>query len=244
MAQVVVALFIAKNFRLRSTGSHNFDARGKMRFGEILAARQILAAAVFGFAALPGVNLLHAEEVFRQEDHCLAYRTEKTMFFFVDVEVVGKTCEIKSRVEKEGEQVQFEVSFPIRSLDSGNGFRDGDVAEILSIETHPDLRFVSTSLTLEQVRKVLKQGATELPGVLEFAGQPHPVRFPIELSRQSGAWVVTGKLVTSFTGLGLELPTVAGGVVADARDVLELLVHLRFDQVRGLEALQVVEEAQ
>ncbi|MBQ32557.1 MAG: hypothetical protein CL923_08400 [Deltaproteobacteria bacterium] len=215
-----------------------------MRFGEILAARQILAAAVFGFAALPGVNLLHAEEVFRQEDHCLAYRTEKTMFFFVDVEVVGKTCEIKSRVEKEGEQVQFEVSFPIRSLDSGNGFRDGDVAEILSVETHPDLRFVSTSLTLEQVRKVLKQGATELPGVLEFAGQPHPVRFPIELSRQSGAWVVTGKLVTSFTGLGLELPTVAGGVVADARDVLELLVHLRFDQVRGLEALQVVEEAQ
>ncbi|MAE17114.1 MAG: hypothetical protein CL911_06710 [Deltaproteobacteria bacterium] len=244
MAQVVVALFIAKNFRLRSTGSHNFDARGKMRFGEILAARQILAAAVFGFAALPGVNLLHAEEVFRQEDHCLAYRTEKTMFFFVNVEVVGKTCEIKSRVEKEGEQVQFEVSFPIRSLDSGNGFRDGDVAEILSVETHPDLRFVSTSLTLEQVRKVLKQGATELPGVLEFAGQPHPVRFPIELSRQSGAWVVTGKLVTSFTGLGLELPTVAGGVVADARDVLELLVHLRFDQVRGLEALQVVEEAQ
>jgi len=215
-----------------------------MRFSEILAARQILAAVFFGFAALLGGNLLHAEEVFQQEDHCLAYRTEKTMFFFVDVEVVGKTCELTARVEKTGEQVRFEVSFPIHSLDSGNGFRDGDVAEILAGEAHPEFRFVSASLTLEQVRKVLKQGATELPGVLEFAGQPHPVGFPIELSRQSGAWVVTGKLVTSFTELGLELPTVAGGVVADAQDYLELLVHLRFDQVRGLEELQVVEETQ
>ena len=185
-----------------------------------------------------GTHHLEAEEIFQQEDHCLAYQTEETILLFVDSVVVGKTCEISARVKREGENTRLVVSFPIRSLNSGIGMRDDDVKEILSVESHPDIRFVSDFLREEQVDTALTQGNIKLGGVLEVAGKSYKVRFPLKLSAQSGAWLVTGKLVTSFSEFGLKLPAVLGGVVADTRDYLELLVHLRFDAVQGLVELQ------
>ena len=181
---------------------------------------------------------LEAEEIFQQGDHCLAYQTEETILLVFDLVVVGKTCEISARVKREGENTRFVVSFPIRSLDSGIGMRDEDVNDILSVESQPDIRFVSDFLTRQQIRSALTQGTTKLAGVLEVAGKSHKVLFPLILSKQSGKWLVTGKLVTSFTDLGLELQDVLWGVVADYPDYLELLVHLRFEQVQGLAELQ------
>ena len=185
-----------------------------------------------------GTQHLEAEEIFQQGDHCLAYQTEETILLFVDSVVVGKTCEISARVKREGENTRLDVSFPIRSLDSGVGMRDDDVMEILSVESHPDIRFVSDFLSEKQVDAALTQGKTNLAGILEVAGKSYKVRFPLKLSEQSGAWLVTGKLVTSFSEFGLKLPAVLGGVVADTSDYLELLVHLRFDGVQGLVELQ------
>jgi len=34
------------------------------------------------------------EPVFAPEEHCLAYKTVKTMFFFADVDVIGKSCNV------------------------------------------------------------------------------------------------------------------------------------------------------
>ena len=40
-----------------------------------------------------GSQTSFAEEiVFAPDEHCLAYKTEKSMFFFEDVEVIGKSC--------------------------------------------------------------------------------------------------------------------------------------------------------
>ena len=200
--------------------------------------RTILSAVLFVYFLGLGTQHLEAEEIFQQGDHCLAYQTEETILLFVDSVVVGKTCEISARVKREGENTRFVVSFPIRSLDSGVGMRDEDVTEILSVESHPDIRFVSDFLTWQQIRSALTQGTTKLAGVLEVAGKSHKVLFPLKLSKQSGKWLVTGKLVTSFTDFGLELPAVLWGVVADYPDYLELLVHLRFDRVQGLLELQ------
>jgi len=181
---------------------------------------------------------LKAEEIFQQGDHCLAYQTEETILLFVDSVVVGKTCEISARVKREGKNTRFVVSFPIRSLDSGVGMRDDDVTEILSVESYPDIRFVSDLLRDDQLESALTQGKTKLAGVLEVAGKSYKVQFPLKFSEQSGTWLVTGKLVTSFSEFGLKLPAVLGGVVADTSDYLELLVHLRFDGVQGLLELQ------
>ena len=205
---------------------------------------RILLSAVLFVYFLGLSKHLEAEEIFQQGDHCLAYQTEETILLVFDLVVVGKTCEISARVKREGENTRFVVSFPIRSLDSGIGMRDEDVNDILSVESQPDIRFVSDFLTWQQIRSALTQGTTKLAGVLEVAGKSHKVLFPLKLSKQSGKWLVTGKLVTSFTEFGLELPAVLGGVVADTRDYLELLVHLRFEQVQGLAELQAASMSQ
>ena len=200
---------------------------------------RILLVAVF-FVYFLGLRTQHleAEEIFQQGEHCLAYKTEETILLFIDSDVVGKTCEISARLESEGEHTRYVVSFPIRSLDSGVDMRDKDVIEILSAESHPIIRFVSDFVTEEQVVEALIQGTTMLSGVLEVGGKPYKVLFPLKLSEHSGVWLVTGKLVTSFSKFGLELPAVLGGVVADTRDYLELLVHFRLDRIHGLAEFQ------
>ena len=200
--------------------------------------RTLLSTLLFVYFLGLGAQHLEAEEIFQQGEHCLAYKTEETILLFVDSDVVGKTCEISARLESEGENTRYVVSFPIRSLDSGVDMRDEDVIEILSVESHPIIRFVSDFVTGEQVVEALIQGTTTLSGVLEVGGNPYKVLFPLKLSEHSGVWLVTGKLVTSFSEFGLELPAVLGGVVADTRDYLELLVHLRLDQIHGLAEFQ------
>ena len=200
--------------------------------------RTLLSTLLFVYFLGLGAQHLEAEEIFQQGEHCLAYKTEETILLFVDSDVVGKTCEISARLESEGENTRYVVSFPIRSLDSGVDMRDEDVIEILSVESHPIIRFVSDFVTGEQVVEALVQGTTTLSGVLEVGGKPYKVLFPLKLSEHSGVWLVTGKLVTSFSEFGLELPAVLGGVVADTRDYLELLVHLRLDQIHGLAEFQ------
>ena len=200
---------------------------------------RILLSAVF-FVYFLGLKTQHleAEEIFQQGEHCLAYKTEETILLFIDSDVLGKTCETTARLESEGEHTRYVVSFPIRSLDSGVDMRDEDVIEILSVESHPIIRFVSDFVTGEQVVEALVQGTTTLSGILEVGGKPYKVLFPLKLSEHSGVWLVTGKLVTSFSEFGLELPAVLGGVVADTRDYLELLVHFRLDRVDGLAEFQ------
>jgi len=64
------------------------------------------------------------EHVFALEEHCLAYKTVKTMFFFADVDVIGKSCDVTAEMhwEESGEKAQVEVSVPVKTLDSGNPF--------------------------------------------------------------------------------------------------------------------------
>ena len=200
--------------------------------------RTLLSILLFVYFLGLGSQHLEAEEIFQQGEHCLAYKTKETILLFVDSDVVGKTCEISARLESEGENTRYVVSFPIRSLDSGVDMRDEDVIEILSVESHPIIRFVSDFVTGEQVVEALVQGTTTLSGVLEVGGKPYKMLLPLKLSEHSGVWLVTGKLVTSFSEFGLELPAVLGGVVADTRDYLELLVHLRLDRVHGLAEFQ------
>ena len=157
---------------------------------------------------------------------------------FVDSDVIGKTCEISARLESEGGNTRYVVTFPLRSLNSGVNMRDEDVNKILSVESHPLISFVSDFVTGEQVIETLIQGKTKLSGVLEVGGNPYKMQFPLKLSEHFGVWLVTGKLVTSFSDLGLELPAVLGGVVADTLDYLELLVHLRLDRIHGLAEFQ------
>ena len=66
-----------------------------------------------GILLLQNSTLAFPEEpVFAPEEHCLAYKTVKTMFFFADVDVIGKSCDVTAEMhwEESGEKAQVEVS--------------------------------------------------------------------------------------------------------------------------------------
>ena len=86
--------------------------------------RTLLSTLLFVYFLGLGTQHLEAEEIFQQDDHCLADQTEETILMFIDSVVIGKTCEISARIDREGENTRFVVNFPISSLDSGIGMRD------------------------------------------------------------------------------------------------------------------------
>ena len=90
-----------------------------------------------GFSSLKAED----EEVFSSGDHCLAYRTPKKMFYFTDVIVIGKSCQVNALTEMEGTKKRFIVTVPVESFDSDSSRRDEVVMEILEAEEHPNLRF-------------------------------------------------------------------------------------------------------
>ena len=48
--------------------------------------------------------------------------------------------------------------------------------------------------------------------------------------------MIEGKLITSFSDLKIEAPNAGlGGLLADTRDYLELLVHLQSNKISGAE---------
>ena len=194
----------------------------------------LIKSFIFIYTLGIGTLQLNADEIFKKGDHCLAYQTEETIFLFINSVVIGKTCEISVQVERDANNTRFVLSFPLNSLDSGVIMRDEDVVEMLSYEQVSDIRFVSDFITSGQVNAALKNGKTKLGGVLEVAGKSNNVIFPLNLSENSGTWLVTGKLITSLTEFGIELPSVLGGVIADTNDYLELLVHLNFKLMNGL----------
>ena len=200
--------------------------------------RIILSTIISIYCLGLGSQHLVAQQIFQQGDHCLAYKAKETILLFVDSDVIGKTCKISARLESEGGNTRYVVTFPISSLNSGVDIRDEDVIEILSVESHPIIRFVSDFVTGEQVVEALIQGTTTISGVLEVDGKPYKVLFPLKLTENSGVWLVTGKLVTSLSKFGLELPEVLWGVVGKVLDHFELLVNLRLDRIHGLAEFQ------
>jgi hypothetical protein len=67
-------------------------------------------------------------------------------------------------------------------------------------------------------------------------GNTFPVKFTLNFTDQGGLFLIEGKLITSFSDLNIEVPTVdPGGLFADTRDYLELLVHLQSNKISGAE---------
>ena len=180
------------------------------------------------------------EDVFALDEHCLAYKTEKSMFFFAGFEVIGKSCDVQAEIhwQDSEEQAQVEVSVPVSSFDSGNSLRDGDIPEILRAELTPEIRFISNWLSRTDMQKMLENQSADFSGMLEVAGNTFPVKFTLSFTDQGEFFLIEGKLITSFSELKVEVPTVGpGGLLAEPRDYLELLVHLRSDKISGTEKI-------
>jgi len=178
------------------------------------------------------------EEIFEADDHCVAYRTSKDLLFGVDVEVIGRSCEVTASLiaGAEGEGPQIVVSVPAKSFKSGNIMRNKAVRDILGAEKQPDLLFTSNPIDLERLRGEVEQGRVVLPGRLSLDGRGYPVDFPLELVEHEGHRYVKGRLETTFEEFEVEVPTIALGLIARPHEELELIVNLELERVVGFEA--------
>ena len=193
--------------------------------------------AVFVLTAAPG-DARAEDEIFEPTDHCVAYRTVKDMWFFVDTPIVGKSCEVAASLTASPDDgaPRISVTLPIESLDSRNRFRDGVVADLLGVEEQPDLRFTSDPLDADALREEIPKGSFALPGILSFGGKEFRVEFPVELSESGGRHFAEGSLTMTFEAFGIEVPTVAGGLIARPHDEIEIAFHVELERVDQLEA--------
>lgn len=183
-----------------------------------------------GFSSLKAED----EKIFSSGDHCLAYRTPKKMFFFTDVIVIGKSCQINAWTATKGTKKRFIVTVPVESLDSDNSRRDGVVMEILKAEDHPYLRFETDWFADSVIRNLLQTGNGNVKGILSFADRSYPVSFQMNFFNEGGHYGIEGHLVTNYTAFEMEPPVGGpGGFMAIVKDKLELLAHLQSDQITG-----------
>ncbi len=198
---------------------------------------KLLAAAFAGILLSLNVqSVLAAEPVFSADEHCLAYRTSKKMFFFADVEVVGKSCDFSVLMQwsETPRQARVQVRVPVSSLDSDNSLRDESVIEILDAERFPEIIFVSEWMTEKSWQEKLSSGKGTVFGTLDVGGKPHPVNFSVVFSDQPGYISIRARLKTTFSAFDLEVPTIRpGGMLADISEDLELLAGLRSDRIDG-----------
>jgi len=206
----------------------------RMRIRRPGAATLVLGWVALAWMAPPAAAA--AEEIFEAGDHCVAYRTVKDIFFGFDAEIVGRSCEVSASVavEPDGAGSRVVVAVPVKSLDSGNPLRDWKVADLLGAKLEPELRFVSDPLDATALRADVADGRFVLPGTLQFAGRQYAIDFPLELIEAGERRDIAGHLATTFAAFDVEVPTVAGGLVARPHEELELVVRLDLERVQGL----------
>lgn len=176
-------------------------------------------------------------EIFEEDEHGLAYMTEKKMFLLANIHVTAKSNQPVSNVEfSEGrDKVRVEVSVPLASLDSGNSDRDKSVVDLLNGREYPDIKFSTEWLDCEALAGAVSASLV-VPGELHFAGKSFKIEFPLSFTRKTDHVLISGKLNTSFTNLDMEPPSVGmGGMIANVLNFLEIVVHLRSDKMEGLD---------
>jgi hypothetical protein len=200
-----------------------------VRFIASFSAFVLLAAAAAGAG--------DDEEIFSPGDHCVAYRTTKDILFAVDAEIIGRNCEVTASLvaSEGGAGPRIVVEVPIERFKSRNFLRDRAVADLLGAKTQPELRFTSKAIDVDALRADVASGSFLVSGVLTIGGKDFQVEFPVEISERGGRRHVVGRLPTTFAAFEVEVPTVAGGLIARPHEDLELVVHLDLARVEGLE---------
>ncbi len=179
---------------------------------------------------------LFSSEVFSVEEHCVAYKTKKRVFFIASVGVIGKNCDISSEVIPEpGNLFHVEVSVPILSFESGEVERDRDVAKFLKVESQKNLDFHSESLTLNIWKEKISAGRFDLKGFLKIAGKEYPVVAQIEIVENNGGkqMAIQGVISTKFKDFDLKPPRLWGGIGAKVSKDLSLLFQLQPKKILG-----------
>ncbi|WP_041468430.1 YceI family protein [Chloroherpeton thalassium] len=185
---------------------------------------------------LIGLAKAEHESVFEEDEHGLAYKTEKKMFFLANIHVTGKSNAVvaNAHFSDDNERVQVEITAPIRSFDSGNRDRDKSVFDILKGEEQPNIRFISEWIEREKLAAAINS-TINVAGEIFIGGEPFQFVFPLELKSKGSHVLIESDIKTSFTDFGIEPPSVGmGGMVAQVLNHIDIVVHLQSNKIAGL----------
>ncbi|MCB9025259.1 MAG: hypothetical protein H6625_03005 [Bdellovibrionaceae bacterium] len=177
--------------------------------------------------------------VFNSKDHCVAYVAKKRLMLIRTVEVVGKNCEIRSQIVPDVDNLYaFKLEIPIDSFESGEEERDKDVKKILKIDQQNALIFLSEKKTKQEWKKVLME-THEVPfsGLLSIANNSYKVKASVNIIKSNDGMEARGKIITKFNDLGLEPPSLFGGIMAKVKEDLELQFILQSEKTLGFSSL-------
>ena len=162
-----------------------------------------------------------------QNDHCVAWKTKKTMFLFKKLEPIGVSCDVKTTLKNiENGEALLQVEVPISSFDSGEPKRDKEVLKILKAKEQPNLLFVTKEAF--QIYETKRSMKTTIKGVIVIGGQTYPVSFNVSKIVLEKTTSYSGSATLKFSDLKIPPPSVVGGAVAKVQDYLEL--HFQFSE--------------
>lgn len=181
------------------------------------------------FVSVPFV--MFADTVsFPDQGHCVAWKTNKRLFMLKKESPEGINCSIQTSIEKGTSVYRFQGIFPIKGFNSGNESRDEHIRELLEENIQENLFYISEYISLtEWSRK--KNSNFELKGILKRGNKPYNITFTIRKEMKDGIAFWLGVAKTSFTAMGMEPPSVAGGAIAKVNDELELHFQFREDKI-------------
>jgi polyisoprenoid-binding protein YceI len=84
--------------------------------------------------------------------------------------------------------------------------------EVLAVEKHPEIRFWSFEIAVEESEPGSGHWRLHVKGGLELKGERRTVELPLDVRRQGEEIVATGEAKLRLKGLGIEPPSVAGVV--------------------------------
>ncbi|MBF2054179.1 MAG: YceI family protein [Candidatus Sericytochromatia bacterium] len=175
------------------------------------------------------------KQVIGSGQHCVAWRTQKTMAMVKRQEAIGTSCSVTVKASKTGDgKYQASVTIPISSFNSKEKDRDKEVLKILQADKQANIEFTTLPLTAAQWQTMLKNGQGAVRGSLKIAGKSYPINTVAKLRKSGSNIEVYGFVQTKFTALGIPAPQVGpGGSIAKVDDYLELHFNLVSSKVQN-----------
>ena len=194
----------------------------------------LLAAALFAgaltFSSIPETQA--ASPVLAAGQHCVAWKTKKTLAMVKRVEPVGTNCSATIKALKVGDKYSAEITVPIAAFNSGEKDRDKEVLKILQANVAPNLVFTVDPLPASTWQTMLSKGSGPVRGKLSIAGKTYNLTATAKVRKSGSKVEVYGMIVTKYSDLGIKPPSVGpGGSIAKVDDYLELHFNFLSDKV-------------
>jgi len=184
----------------------------------------------YGFAA---TRLL--ADVFGIEDHCVAWKAEKRMFFISKSEPVGKNCSIDLEFQAMSGDENLEQTYklimkvPIDKFDSGEPDRDEEVQKILRSHVRSDI-LIETDLMDRKSWVLFWSGEGDGLPVKVWIGEEI---YQLNLVPKVDSEYIKGSIKTQFSQFDISRPKVVMGAVASVSDDFELHFQMRKSQIKN-----------